>query len=253
MQLTVTALEGMPQVRPGDDLGALLIVALDKRDVRLQRRDIVVVTSKIVSKAEGRYLQLASLVPSARALELAEVTQKDARLVEAVLSQSAEVIRAKKNVLIVALRDGTILANAGIDQSNLPAEDRDKRVLLLPEAPDNSARQLKERLDGHFKTDIGVIISDSVGRPWRLGTTGLAIGAAGVPALWDRRGEADMAGRPLQVTEVAFADAVAAAAVLAMGEAAEGWPAALVRGLDWSAPARPAQALIRPRHEDMFR
>jgi coenzyme F420-0:L-glutamate ligase/coenzyme F420-1:gamma-L-glutamate ligase len=180
------------------------------------------------------------------------VTGKDARLVEAVLRQSQEVLRAKTNVMIVALRDGTVLANAGIDQSNL---DRDaaSRVLLLPENPDRSARTLKEQLDTHFRSDIGVIISDSVGRAWRLGTVGLAIGAAGVPALWDWRGEKDLAGRPLEITEVGFADAVAAAAVLTMGEAAEGRPAALVRGLSWSAPARPASALIRAKQDDLFR
>jgi coenzyme F420-0:L-glutamate ligase/coenzyme F420-1:gamma-L-glutamate ligase len=126
-------------------------------------------------------------------------------------------------------------------------------VLLLPERPDESAQRIKQRLDAHYGTDIGVIISDSAGRPWRLGTVGLAIGAAGVPSLWDRRGEPDLSGRPLEVTEVGFADAVAGAAVLAMGEAAEGRPAALVRGLDWSAETRPASALVRPRSEDLFR
>ena len=162
-------------------------------------------------------------------------------------------IRAKPNVLIVATRHGLIMANAGIDQSNLDAADHGRRVLLLPEEPDASAQRLKDRLDAHFQADIGVIVSDSVGRPWRLGTVGLAIGAAGVPSLWDRRGEKDLSGRPLEVTEVAFADAVAAMAVLAMGEAAEGRPAALVRGLDWSAKVRPASALVRPKAEDLFR
>jgi coenzyme F420-0:L-glutamate ligase/coenzyme F420-1:gamma-L-glutamate ligase len=126
---------------------------------------------------------------------------------------------------------------------------------LLPQEPDGSAARLKARLDAHFDVDIGVIVSDSAGRPWRLGTVGIAIGAAGVPALWDRRGEKDLAGRPLEVTEVGFADAVATAAVLAMGEAAEGCPAALVRGVDWGARAepRPATALVRPKSEDLFR
>ena len=213
----------------------------------------MVVTSKIVSKAEGRFADLAALEPSERARELAQITRKDARLVEAILREAVEVIRAKPNVLIVATRHGLILANAGIDQSNLDAADHGRRVLLLPEEPDASAQRLKERLDAHFQADIGVIISDSVGRPWRLGTVGIAIGAAGVPSLWDRRGEKDLSGRPLEVTEVAFADAVAAMAVLAMGEAAEGRPAALVRGLDWSAKVRPASALVRPKAEDLFR
>jgi coenzyme F420-0:L-glutamate ligase/coenzyme F420-1:gamma-L-glutamate ligase len=252
-RFTVTALDGIPQVEPGADLGALLVAALERNGNGLRARDVVVVTSKIVSKAEGRLVDLGLLEPSERARELSQITKKDARLVEVILAEAAEVIRAKPNVLIVATRHGLILANAGIDQSNLGTEDHGRSVLLLPERPDESARRLKERLDAHYSADIGVIISDSVGRPWRLGTVGLAIGAAGVPSLWDRRGEPDLSGRPLEVTEVAFADAVAGAAVLAMGEAAEGRPAALVRGLDWSAEARPASALVRPRSEDLFR
>lgn len=251
--LTITALDGIPRVQPGDDVAALLIAALEGSGGVLRDRDILVVTSKIVSKAEGRYLDLAQVEPSELARELAQITGKDMRLVEAILSEATDVIRAKPNVLIVATRHGLVMANAGIDQSNLGAEDHGRRVLLLPTAPDASAQRLKERLDTHFKVDIGVIISDSVGRAWRLGTVGLAIGAAGVPSLWDRRGEKDLSGRPLEVTEVAFADAVAATAVLAMGEAAEGRPAALVRGLDWSAAPRAAAALVRPKQEDLFR
>ena len=251
--LTIAALDGIPQVQPGDDLCALLIAALEGNGSTPRSRDIVVVTSKIVSKAEGRFVDLAALEPSELARELALITRKDARLVEVILREAVEVIRAKPNVLIVATRHGLILANAGIDQSNLDAADHGRRVLMLPAEPDASAKRLKERLDAHFHADIGVIISDSVGRPWRLGTVGLAIGAAGVPALWDRRGEKDLSGRPLEVTEVAFADAVAAVAVLAMGEAAEGRPAALVRGLDWSAEVRPASSLVRPKAEDLFR
>jgi coenzyme F420-0:L-glutamate ligase / coenzyme F420-1:gamma-L-glutamate ligase len=251
--LTIVTLGGIPQVQPGDDLAELLIASLQGDGLAPRSRDIVVVTSKIVSKAEGRFADLATLEPGERARELAQITRKDARLVEAILREAVEVIRAKPNVLIVATRHGLILANAGIDQSNLDAADHGRRVLLLPEEPDKSAQQIKQRLDAHFRADIGVIISDSVGRPWRLGTVGLAIGAAGVPSLWDRRGERDLSGRPLEVTEVAFADAVAAMAVLAMGEAAEGYPAALVRGIDWSAKVRPAAALVRPKAEDLFR
>jgi coenzyme F420-0:L-glutamate ligase/coenzyme F420-1:gamma-L-glutamate ligase len=251
--LTIATLGGIPKVRPGDNLCALLIAALEANGAKPRARDIVVVTSKIVSKAEGRFADLATLEPSERARELAQITRKDARLVEAILRETVEVIRAKPNVLIVATRHGLILANAGIDQSNLDAADHGRRVLLLPEEPDKSAQQIKQGLDAHFSADIGVILSDSIGRPWRLGTVGIAIGAAGVPSLWDRRGEKDLSGRPLEVTEVAFADAVAAVAVLAMGEAAEGRPAALVRGLDWSADVRPAAALIRPKAEDLFR
>jgi coenzyme F420-0:L-glutamate ligase/coenzyme F420-1:gamma-L-glutamate ligase len=252
-RLTITALDGIPEIEPGDDLARLLIAALDRSACKPEPHDILVVTSKIVSKAEGRYRDLGSLEPSQRARELAQITRKDVRLVEAILDEATEIVRSKPHVLIAATRHGLVMANAGVDQSNLGTADRGQRVLLLPEAPDRSAAELKARIDSHFGSDIGVIVSDSVGRAWRLGTVGLAIGAAGVPSLWDRRGEPDRAGRPLEVTEVGFADAVAAVAVLAMGEAAEGRPAALVRGLTWSAPARPASALVRPRHEDLFR
>lgn len=251
--LAITALQGLPGVHPGDDLAALLITALDRNAIVPRPGDILVVAQKIVSKAEGRYLDLAQMKPSPRALELAAITRKDPHLIEAILSQSTEVIRAKPNVLIVATRHGLILANAGIDQSNLEREDHGRRVLLLPEDPDRSAAALQARLADRFGAGIGVIISDSVGRAWRLGTVGLAIGAAGVPSLWDRRGEKDLSGRALEATEVGFADAVASAAVLAMGEAAEGCPAALVRGLACPAPERPAAALLRPKAEDLFR
>lgn len=252
-QLTVVALDGIPRVRPGDDLARLLISALEHNGITPRAQDILVVTQKIVSKAEGRYLDLATVEPSTRAREIAAITGKDAYLVEAILSQAAEVLRAAPNVLIVATHTGLVLANAGIDQSNLEASDRGRRVLLLPEDPDGSAHHLKTRIDAHFGTDVGVVISDSAGRAWRLGTVGLAIGAAGVPALLDRRGEKDITGRPLEVTEVGFADAVAAAAVLVMGEAAEARPAALVRGLAWSGAARPAADLVRPKAQDLFR
>lgn len=252
-QITITPLGGIPPVREGDDLPGLLIAALERNAIVPRNQDILAVAQKVVSKAEGRYLDLAAVEPSSRAKELAETTKKDARLVEAILAESAEVRRAKPHVLVAETRHGLVLANAGIDQSNLEPGDHGRRVLLLPQDPDASARSLKARIDAHFRCDVGVIITDSAGRAWRLGTVGLAIGAAGVPALLDRRGEKDMAGRPLEVTEVGFADAVAAAAVLVMGEAAEARPAALVRGLAWSAGSRPAADLVRPRHEDMFR
>lgn len=253
LPVTVTALEKIPLVKPGDDLAVLLIEALRRADLVPRPFDIVVVAQKIVSKAQGRFVDLSSIEPSARAIELSEKTRKDPRLVEAILRQSAEVVRAKRGLIIVETHDGLVMANAGIDQSNLSKPDHGKRVLLLPEDAQATAEELKARLDAHFDTPIGVIVSDSVGRAFRLGTVGLAIGAAGIPSLWDRRGETDLSGRRLEATEVGFADAVAAAAVLVMGEAAEGRPAALVRGLEWKAEARPASALLRPKSEDMFR
>jgi len=252
-QVTITPLQGIPKVHPGDDVAVLLIAAIERGGLALQRNDIVVVTQKIVSKAEGRYLDIAAIEPGTRARELAALTGKDARFMEAILSQSAEVLRAAPGVIVAVTHHGLVLANAGIDQSNLEADDHGRRVLVLPQEPDASAARIKESLDRHFRTDVGVIVSDSAGRAWRLGTVGLAIGAAGVPSIVDRRGEKDLAGRPLEVTEVGFADAVAAAAVLAMGEAAEARPAALVRGLTWSAAPRPAAALMRPERQDLFR
>ncbi len=260
--LTVRPLTGLPRVKPGDDLAALLIAALTRHKLTPGRQDIVVVAQKIVSKAEGRIVDLATVTPSARARELATVTGKDPRLVELVLQDSTDVLRAKKNVMVVAQRLGLVMANAGIDRSNVEQgsghgsgvnQGNGERVLLLPLDPDQSAARLKVLLDKHYGVSLGVIITDSFGRAWRLGTTGVAIGAAGLPSLVDQRGQPDLDGRALEVTETAFADSVASAAVLMMGEAAEGTPAALVSGLTWTAPEKPARALIRAKAEDMFR
>lgn len=252
-RLTVTPLTGLPRVRPGDDLVALVAAAIERAGLVPERQDIVVVAQKIVSKAEGRIAPLAAVTASARAEELAVLTGKDARQLQLVLDESSEVLRAKRNVIVVAHRLGLIMANAGIDRSNVEQGSGGESVLLLPLDPDASAQRLKDGLEARFGVALGVIVTDSIGRAWRLGTVGHAIGAAGVPAIIDQRGQPDMNGRALEVTETAFADSVAAAAVLMMGEAAEGTPAALVRGLTWTAPEKPAAALIRPPREDMFR
>jgi coenzyme F420-0:L-glutamate ligase/coenzyme F420-1:gamma-L-glutamate ligase len=249
-RLTVYGLEGIAEISAGDDLATAIGAAIDVSGCGLLARDVVVVAQKIVSKAEDRRASLRDFLPSARALDLATQCGKDPRLVEAVLSESTEVLRARMNVLIVRHRLGLVMAQAGVDQSNVPGDDS---VLLLPIAPDASARELRRRLGERFGVDIGIVISDSFGRPWRLGTTNVAIGCDGVPALWDRRGERDRQGRALEVTQVAFADAIAAAAGLVMGEARESVPCAIVRGLHWTAPDRPARDLIRPLEEDLFR
>ncbi|HEX4893284.1 MAG TPA: coenzyme F420-0:L-glutamate ligase [Hyphomicrobiaceae bacterium] len=251
--LTITPLPGLPRVRPGDDLVALVSDALKRAGLVLQANDIVVVAQKIVSKSEGRLARLDDVTPSVQANELAAVTGKDPRQVQLVLDESDEVLRAKKNVMVVAHRLGLVMANAGIDRSNVEQAGAGETVLLLPVDPDASARRLKDGLEARYGGPLGVVITDSIGRAWRLGTVGHAIGSAGVPALIDQRGQPDMNGRALEVTETAFADSVASAAVLVMGEAAEGTPAALVRGLTWNAPEKPAAALIRPKREDMFR
>ena len=252
-RITLTALAGVPLVQPGDDLAALLIDALERSGWRHREGDVLVVAQKIVSKAEARYLDLETLEPSGQARELAVKTGKDARAVEAVLSESREVLRAKQGVIVVSNRHGHVMANAGIDRSNIEPGDGGERVLLLPEDPDASAARLKERIDSHFSCHIAIVISDSVGRAWRLGTVGLALGAAGLPALIDSRGEPDLFDRPLEVTITGFADAIASAASLAIGEGAEGRPAVLVSGLKWSGEPSPAVSLVRPVEEDMFR
>jgi coenzyme F420-0:L-glutamate ligase/coenzyme F420-1:gamma-L-glutamate ligase len=249
--LSLFPLPGLPVVQSGDDLAELIVAALRAADLRPQAGDILAVTQKIVSKAEGRVRRLAQVMPSARALELAGQSGKDPRLVELILEESNEVLRCRSNVLIVEHRLGFVIANAGIDRSNVAGGD--DTVLLLPLDPDASAARLRERLAAAFGVKIGVIITDSVGRAWRMGTVGIAIGAAGVSAFQDLRGRTDLFGRALQVSEIAPADSLAAAAVLVMGEAAENTPVALLRGYALTETAQPAGAVLRPRRDDMFR
>jgi len=250
--VTLTALTGLPDVSADDELSELLAAALTRLDLHLEEKDVLVVAQKVVSKAEGRCVDLATVTPSARAQELSLITRKDARLIELVLAESTEVLRARPDVLIVRHRLGFVMANAGIDRSNVAANGGEW-VLLLPHDPDASAQRLRAALAQRLGSPCGVIISDSFGRPWRKGVVNIALGAAGIASLIDRRGSADRFGRRLEVTEVAFADALAAAAGLLMGEAAEGIPAVLVRGCAQSAAQRNAQALIRPLAEDLFR
>lgn len=249
-ELTLTALPGIPEVTPGAELSALLLEALARAKKILQAGDVLVVAQKIVSKAEGRLVHLAGVAPSARARELAQATGKDARLVELMLRESREVVRAKPGVLIVEHRLGLVMANAGIDESNVPVADA---ALLLPEDPDVSARRMREHLTRACGADIGVVINDSFGRAWRNGVTGVAIGVAGIPALVDLRGRADRGGRALRITQVAAADEIAAAASLMMGQSNEGAPAVLVRGFPYEGREGTAAELIRPRAEDFFR
>ncbi|MEE8505011.1 MAG: coenzyme F420-0:L-glutamate ligase [Kiloniellales bacterium] len=252
--LTLTAIPGLPLVAPGDDLAAVLIEGLERAGIAPLARDVLVVAQKVVSKAENRYVDLGAVTPSERARELARAVDKDPRLVELILSESEEVVAHRLGVLVVAHRLGMVLANAGIDRSNVGAQAAgEERVLLLPEDPDASAAQLKARLDAHYGLDLGVIIADSLGRAWRNGVTGIALGAAGLPALRDMIGRKDLFGRTLDVTQTGFADEIAAAASLLMGQADEGLPAVLARGLDWREPATGARALLRPKAEDLFR
>ena len=250
--LHLIALDDLPRVRPGDDVAGLLVAALE-RVARASDGDVVVVAQKIVSKAEGRYVDLAQIVPSPRARGLAAAVAKDPRLVEVILQESRRVVRHRPGVLIVEHRLGFVMANAGIDRSNVDPEAGAEPVLLLPRDPDASAAALHARLTAHFGIRIGVIVSDSFGRAWRRGTVGIALGAAGLPAVVDLRGRPDLYGRTLQVSETGFADEIAAAASLLMGQADEGVAAVLVRGLAWTAAPSPALHLLRPADQDLFR
>lgn len=252
-RLTLSVVPGMPLLQPGDDLGALIIAAFERAELEVSDGDIVVVAQKAVSKTQGRYVDLANVTPSWRARALAIEVGKDPRLVEVILAESTRVVRKAPGVLIVEHHSGCIMANAGVDQSNVSAAAGAEPVLLLPKDADAAAEALCGALTRHFSRRLGVIVNDSFGRPWRRGTVGVAIGAAGVPALRDLRGRPDLVGRPLQFTETGFADEVAAAASLVMGQADEGHPVVLVSGFALTEAPIAARALIRPVAEDLFR
>ena len=242
---------GIPLVAPGDDLCGIILQALEDAGEAFRPRDVVVVAQKVVSKAEGRFVDLASVTPSPRARKLARRVAKDPRFVELVLGESKSVLRHRPGLLIVVHRLGFVLANAGIDASNV--DRAEGRVLLLPEDPDASAGRLRAKFEERRGVDVGVVVSDSLGRAWRRGTVGVAIGAAGLPALLDLRGRGDLFGRPLISTHVGLADEIAAAASLLQGQADERTPVAIVRGLRLTGPATDAGELIRPEGEDLFR
>lgn len=252
-KVTLIPLKNIPLIVSGDDLVHELSRAISVSAGGLEAGDIVVVAQKIISKAEGRLVDLTTIEPGKRALELAGVVDKDARLVELILRQSKSVIRASKGVLIVEHVCGFIMANAGIDQSNVAKREGREDVLLLPDDPDKSAGALRQGLEKTFNVDCGVLINDSFGRPWRNGVTGVALGASGLPAMVNLVGTEDLYGRALAVTEHGFGDEVAAAASLLMGQAGEAIPVVIVRGLLWDAPDAPASALLRDKQTDLFR
>lgn len=251
--IEIKPLTGMGEVEPHSDLAAMLADRMEALGQSpFAATDILVVTQKIISKAENRFVDIAQVVPGAEARRLAEITRKDPRLVELVLSESRAVLRAVPHVLITQHRTGHVMANAGIDRSNIGGRTGEF-ALLLPENPDASAGRLRQALTLRFGRAPAVVISDSFGRPWRMGVVCVAIGASGLPALQDKRGEIDRDGRVLEVTQIALADMAATAAGLAMGEGAEGVPAAIVRGMIWSEEPRPASDLVRALEEDLFR
>jgi coenzyme F420-0:L-glutamate ligase/coenzyme F420-1:gamma-L-glutamate ligase len=247
------ALAGVPLVKPGDDLATIILAALATSHEKLCDGDVVVVAQKIVSKAEGRIVRLASVFPSAEAQSLARKVNKDPRLVELILRESDEVVRHRRDVLIVAHRLGFVMANAGIDLSNVEQGSGDDTALLLPEDPDATCAQLRGAVKTLTGADVAVIINDSHGRAFRNGAVGVAIGASGLPALSDLRGHADLYQRRLQSTEVAIADEIASAASLLMGQADEGRPIVVARGIPMKRRNGTAAELIRAKNLDLFR
>lgn len=255
MPLQITPLQGIPLIRQGDDLADVILKSLDQTGIKLQPNDILVLAQKIVSKAEGRLIDLEEITPGSEALKLAEQTGKDPRLAELILRESNEVVRTRPGVTIVEHKLGFICANAGIDQSNVEGNRDEKplRALLLPKDPDASAKKLRDEIQRRSSINTGVMIIDSHGRAWRNGTVGICIGLSGLPAVMDERGWKDLFGYTLKITVVAVADELAAAASLMMGQAAEGTPAVHVRGFPYPLGEGALHDLIRPKAQDMFR
>lgn len=246
------AVPGMPEVMPGDDLSSLVGHALDQAGMELEDDDVLVIAQKVVSKAEGRYRYLDEVTASAEAEKLAADCDKDPRLVQLILDESDEVLRIRPGVIIVQHRLGYVHANAGIDRSNLPQDARE-RVLLLPEEPDQSCRQLRKYLRQRYGVNVAVVINDSAGRAWRNGTVGFAIGTAGFEPVVDLAGRPDRNNRRMEVTEVAVADELAAAASMLMGQADESLPVVMVRGARLNTGDYPSRNLIRDKQMDLFR
>lgn len=250
--ISLIPVEGMPLIRAGDDLCALIVEAMSVAGHQFENGDVVVVTQKIVSKAAGVIVDLADITPSSRAYEIAETHGGDPRHIEVVLQQSREVVVVRPNLLITEHLCGAIMANAGVDRSNVDSASGDL-VVILPSDPDAAAQSLRETLNTRHGVDVAVILSDSWGRPWRLGTTGAALGVAGLAPLRDLRGTPDLFGAPLQHSLQAVGDELAAAANLVMGQAAESIPVVLIRGFAHDGEDGAARDLLRPREQDVFR
>ena len=249
--LVAQAIPGIPLIQAQDDIVAIIIGKAAEAGLCLRGGDALVISSKIVSKARGRLIALHAVEPSAEASDLASETGKDPRLVELILRESRRVSRKRLGVLVTEHRLGLVSANAGVDQSNIEAGD--DMALLLPEEPDAAARDIRADFQRRLGVDLAIVISDTHGRPFRVGNVGVAIGAAGLPTVKDLRGQRDLYGRRLEVTQVAYADLIASAAHLLCGEADEGLPAVLLRGLDLSAPHGCAADLNRAAEHDLYR
>lgn len=245
----------LPLVKPGDDLAALIVQHLTAAGEALQTGDILVVAQKVVSKAEGRLVKLSAVTPSDEAYRIAEIVEKDPRVVQVILDDSRDVLRMRRHLFVVEQRRGWICANAGVDRSNVEqAPDGDEYLALLPDDADASAAQLRQKLADYTGVAPAVIINDSHGRAWRVGTVGVAIGCAGLPPVWDQRGLPDLFGYTLQSSEECIADELAAAASLLMGQSSEGQPVIVVRDYRLpNAPFAPAQTIQRAAATDAFR
>lgn len=255
MSLILTPLSSIPLIRHGDNLADIIVHALQTNKLALEETDILVFAQKIVSKAEGRVVNLATVTPSQRAIELARETEKDARIVELVLRESSEILRTRPGTIVVEHRLGFVCANAGIDHSNVSGEgdNAEEWVLLLPMEPDRSAELIRKEIQAKTGKRVGILIIDSHGRAWRNGTVGVAIGIAGLPGLQDLRGKPDLFGFTLRITQVGVADELAAAASLVMGQAAEGTPVVHVRGFPYPLREGSLKELLRPKDQDLFR
>lgn len=251
MSLTLSPLKNIPLIRQGDNLADILVKSLQETNLELHNNDILVVAQKIVSKSEGRMVNLATVTPSQRAIELAQKADKDPRVMELMLQESNEVLRVRVGTIIVEHKLGFVCANAGIDHSNVI--EGEEHVLLLPENPDQSSKNIRENIKQITGKNIGVMVIDSHGRAWRNGTVGICIGLSGMPAVIDERGWKDLFGYTLKVTVVGVADELAAAASLVMGQASEGIPAVHVRGFPYPLVEGSLKDLIRPKEQDMFR
>ena len=252
-QIVLTALSDIPSVGPGDDITTIVVTALERTSIVLEPGDVIVITHKIVSKAEDRYVDLEEIIPSEYARCLADEVGKDPRLVEVILSESNEVVRKNKGILVTEHRLGFVVANAGVDSSNIDHIEGISRVLLLPTDPDCICSEIRNRIQTEAGVCVGIIINDSHGRAWRNGTVGLALGSSGIPALLDLRGYPDIFGADLKTTQVGLADEIAAAASLLMGQGNEMRPVVHVRGLPYPLSEGKASDLLRNKQEDLFR
>ena len=250
--ITLTALQGFPLIQEGDDIAEIILQTIFANNLQIENNDIFVIAQKIISKSEGRKVCLEDVSPSEKAINLANKTNKDPRIVELILNESSEIIRVAHGVIITKHKLGFIMANAGIDQSNINENDDESYALLLPVDPDASSKRIKDAIEEITNKKISVIVNDSIGRPWRIGTVGHALGVAGLSPVIDLRGTKDLFQRELKVSEVALADELSAAASILMGQGSEGKPIILIRGLQIEESQEGIKSLLRPKTKDLF-